>query len=111
MGKQESSRPAQDQVCSSCCKFHELAVAGSALDLPGRLPVSLTSSGWRRVSQTLPWGCSWAWQANLHIWGIGEATFRGSKDGPLPRHGPLVFQGWGTELWDLSRCVQERKQA
>lgn len=32
------------------------AVAGSAPDLPGRLPASLMSLSWRRVSQTLPRG-------------------------------------------------------
>lgn len=72
---------------------------GWALDLLGRLPVSLMSLDWRRVSQTLPVGCSWEGQANLHIWGIGEATFRGSRGRTPPHHGPLVFQRWETKPW------------
>lgn len=106
----------------SCCKFHELvasrclggtlpagpAVAGPGPGPAGQAPGVLGEPGLEASVADLARGMQLSGAGEeISTFGALEKPLSGAaEDVPLPHHGPLVFQGWGTELWDLSCCMQ-----
>lgn len=71
------------------------AVAGSAPDLPGRLPASLMSLSWRRVSQTSPRGVQLGGAGKSHL-GHWRSHFQGQQRMcPSLAMAPRYFRGGG----------------
>lgn len=114
----------RDQVRGSCCKFHELVAhrcSAAASCQPGggwlspgpagQAPGVLDELELEASVTDLAQGGAVGRGRQITFGALEKPLSGAAEDVPLPRHGPSVFQGWGTELWDLSCCMQERKQA